>query len=239
MRLLFLLLVLGPCQFAVAAESADSVPVDCRQIVVVSTAKWESTRGSVRRFERARGGAPWRQIGPTREALLGEHGLAWGAGLHVARRDAAPRKREGDRRAPAGLFRLTTAFGFAPASRLGVARFPYRQISVGMEAVEDPASRFYNQIVQRGRVQTPDWKSSERMSEIPDYELGVVVEHNPQNIPGAGSCIFIHQWRGDRTGTAGCTVLHPPHLLELVRWLDETKHPILLQLPRSEMPPGF
>lgn len=116
---------------------------------------------------------------------------------------------------------------------------PYRQITPDTEAVDDPGSRFYNRIVQRGAVRQPDWKSSERMHEIPDYELGVIVAHNPRNQPGAGSCIFLHEWRGDRRGTAGCTVLLPPDLRALVRWLDAAKNPLLVQLPEGEVPRAF
>ena len=220
-------------------NAEEVIPTVCRQLVVVTAPEWNSSRGVLRRLERERTEAPWRVIGLDRDALLGENGLAWGLGLHSGLRRGAPRKREGDRRAPAGIFRLTSAFGSAPAARLTISRFPYRQITADMEAVDDPASRFYNQIVRREQVRSPDWKSSERMAEIPDYELAVVVAHNPQNVPGAGSCIFLHQWRGERSGTAGCTVMRPPHLLELVRWLDATKHPVLIQLPRNEMPAGL
>lgn len=168
--------------------------------------------------------------------MLGEKGLAWGLGLHGVPRGSAPSKQEGDRRAPAGIFRLTSAFGFAPPAGIEWIRLPYRQITRDLEAVDDSESRFYNQIVRRTKIRTPDWKSAERMAEIPDYELGVVIAHNPRNVPRAGSCIFIHQWRGERPGTAGCTVLRAPHLLELVHWLDIAKQPLLIQLPRSEMP---
>jgi D-alanyl-D-alanine dipeptidase len=210
-----------------------------RQLVLVTAAEWDSPRGVLRRYERERGGTRWRQIGATRDVLLGERGMAWGLGLHEVPRDASRRKHEGDRRAPAGVFLLSSAFGRLAASQYDIARFPYRQLVAGTEAVDDPASRFYNHIVQREHVPAPDWKSSERMAEIADYELGVMVAHNPQNIPGAGSCIFIHQWRGERTGTAGCTALRAPHLLKLIRWLDADQHPVLVQLPGRELPAGF
>ena len=69
------------------------------------------------------------------------------------------------------------------------------------------------------------------MAAIPAYALGIVVEHNPRNIPGAGSCIFIHLWRGAKTGTAGCTILREADLFTLARWLDASRQPVLIQLP--------
>jgi D-alanyl-D-alanine dipeptidase len=239
MRLMFLLLSFALSRPMHAGGIGNAIPPESRQLVLVTAAKWESPRGTLQRFERARSGAPWESIGEAHEALLGERGLAWGRGLHRIPQDGAQQKQEGDRRAPAGIFWLTSAFGQGPLTRFAITRFPYRQISPGTEAVDDSASRFYNRIVDRAQVRGMDWKSSERMAEIADYGLGVVVAHNPRNMPGAGSCIFIHQWRGDRAGTAGCTALREPHLLELVRWLEAPKHPVLVQLPRSAMPPDF
>ena len=221
------------------AGIADAVPKNSRQLVLVVAPDWESTRALLRRYERGRGEARWREVGEGCDALLGEHGLAWGLGLHASTRGDARRKHEGDRCAPTGVFRLLFAFGKQSASQFGIARFPYEQLAPDSEAVDDPSSRFYNRIVRRSQIASADWKSSERMAEIADYELGVAVAHNPKNIPGGGSCIFIHGWRGERTGTAGCTVVREPHLLELVRWLDAEKHPLLVQLPRSEVPAKF
>lgn len=237
MRVSLLLLLFVLVATARAGGIAEAIPRDCRQLVLVSGTAWDSPRAVLRSYERA--GLRWREVGEARDVQVGERGLAWGLGLHEVPRAAGRRKHEGDRCAPAGVFALTTAFGRATAAQLAITRFPYRQLSADSEAVDDPASRFYNRIVQRAQVPAPDWKSSEHMAEIPDYELGVTVAHNPQNVPGAGSCIFIHQWRGERAGTAGCTVLHPPHLLELVRWLDAEKHPLLVQLPRGEFPADF
>lgn len=239
MRFPFFLVLLVFTIAARAEEIATRIPTTCRQLVVVTAPEWRSTRGTLDRLERERAGAPWRRVGAEREVMLGENGLGWGIGLHETAPQKSPRKREGDRRAPAGIFRLTGAFGFAPAANVPISRFPYRKVVPGMEVVDDPASRFYNQIVQRASVPSPDWKSSERMAEIDEYELGIVVAHNPKNISGAGSCIFIHQRRSERRGTAGCTTLRPPDLLELVRWLDAKKNPTLIQLPRSEIPEGL
>lgn len=238
MRMSFLVLYFALSGIGHAAELTRAIPSACRQLVLVTAPEWGSSRGILRRFERERG-TRWREIGGPRGALLGERGLAWGLGLHEQPPKAARRKREGDRCAPAGVFRLTSAFGRQPAAQSVGTRFPYRQLVAGTEAVDDPASQFYNRIVQRGEVRMPDWKSAERMLEIADYELGVVVAHNPRNVPGAGSCIFVHEWRGERAGTAGCTVLRAPHLLDLVRWLEADKYPVLVQLPQVEIPARF
>ena len=81
-----------------------------------------------------------------------------------------------------------------------------------------------------------DWKSSEKMFTVrPQYDLGVFVAYNSYPaIPGNGSCIFLHIWKDANTGTAGCTAMARENLEKVVRWLDPTKNPYLVQMPEAE-----
>ena len=211
-----------------------AAPADARQLVVVGARAWDSDSGTLRRF--ARGGAdePWRAVGRIVPVSVGRAGMAWGLGLH-AMPNSGPRKAEGDGKAPAGVFRLTAAFGY-DAKPKGVM-LPYIRARSGVEAVDDPHSRYYNRIVDRARIAKPDWHSSEKMR-LPgdDYRFGVVVAHNPRCTPGAGSCIFLHVWRGAGGGTAGCTAMPTADIVELQRWLDPRAHPVLMQAPREFLP---
>ena len=102
------------------------------------------------------------------------------------------------------------------------------------EGVDDPKSRYYNQLVERSKVERVDWASSEQMLRADDlYKWGLFVVHNPTATPGAGSCIFIHIWRNSSAATVGCTAMAEPDLLRLLRWLDPDAHPVLIQMPRS------
>jgi len=207
-----------------------TLPKKSRQAVVVIAPSWSAPAATLQRWARDSSAARWVPVGKALPVLIGERGLGWGLGLHRFASDEGPRKVEGDRRAPAGIFPLTGAFGKAGRA---TGRLPWRQVSPTLEAVDDPQSRYYNRIVDRARIEAPDWRSSERMAAIPDYALGVVVAHNPRNLPGAGSCIFMHLWLGQRGGTAGCTVLRESDMLELLRWLDPASGPVLVQLPRA------
>lgn len=207
-----------------------AIPETCSQVVFVTTPAWTSPTGKLQRWTRPDGDSVWEKIGAPVAVQVGARGLGWGLGLHRLPADNGPRKVEGDRRAPAGIFRLTGAFGTGTQT---AGRLPWQRVTPALEVVDDPTSRFYNRIVNRTHVAQPDWRSSERMAMIPDYALGIVVAHNPQNIPGAGSCIFLHLWLGTRNGTAGCTVLRKADLLVLADWLDPARQPVLVQLPRE------
>lgn len=201
---------------------------------------WNASRATLQRYSRESESAAWQKDGAPVLVLIGLHGLAWGRGLHRVPEDGGPRKVEGDRRTPAGIFQLGTAFGFRARDAVTGLKLPYERIGPATEAVDDPASRFYNRIVKRTDAGTVDWHSSEKMAAIPAYELGIVVNHNRDNVPRMGSCIFIHLWLPASRGTAGCTALHREDLVALLSWLDPERQPVLIQWPAgvAENPPG-
>jgi zinc D-Ala-D-Ala dipeptidase len=198
------------------------IPSDSKQVIFVTSEGWNSPRATVRLMER-RG-----QKGATMEAMTGRNGMAWGLGLHNSPLGERA-KREGDGRAPAGTFRLGTGFA---KSKQDFA-WPCVILRTTHEGVDDPKSRYYNQLVDRGDIANPDWASSEKMKASPHYGLGFWVEHNPKRISGAGSCIYFHEWVGDRSGTAGCTLLRMNDLRWLMGSLDSGKKPVLVQLPEK------
>ena len=206
-----------------------------RQLVVVTTGGWDALAGTLRRYERKGAKSAWRSVGAELPVVVGRNGLGWGEGLNDARGDG-PVKKEGDGKAPAGVFRLTSAFGYAPARDARWLRMPYLALTETIECVDDVNSSNYNLILDRNRVAPVDWKSSEQMrGQGESYRWGVVVAHNSDPpVAGRGSCIFLHVWRGPDKGTAGCTALEQARLEELMRWLDPQKRPALVQLPRAE-----
>src|SRR5215212_126008 len=235
-RLAFILVFAAACapaHVASAKARRKSPLAGSRQVVLVTTPGWDSARGTLRRFERRGGRAGWTQVGEDFEIVVGRSGLGWGAGLSETEGDG-PSKREGDGRAPAGVFPLTRAFGFASAGETSWLRMPYTPLTNGVECVDDTASAHYNRVVDRADVKAADWNSSERMREVGGYRWGVVVAHNARAVPGKGSCIFLHVWAGPERGTAGCTAMEQPNLETLLRWLDAKKRPLLVQLPESE-----
>ena len=205
-----------------------------RQLVLVSAADWGAVSAELRCFERQDARSRWTEVLATK-AALGRNGLGWGSGLHGAPIGSGPVKREGDGKAPAGAFRLIEAFGFASAEDAKLTRFPYRTLTDDIEGIDDPTSRHYNRLVDARSVGTKEWKSSERMRRAgPVYRWGVVVGHNWNQVPGAGSCIFLHVWEGAGVGTSGCTAMPEEQMLQVIRWLDRQKNPILVQLPQAE-----
>jgi D-alanyl-D-alanine dipeptidase len=212
-----------------AALDSSPVPASSRQLVLVVTPNESATSGVLYRFERESQGSLWKPLGSEWPIVIGRTGLASGAGLHREPVPGLPMKKEGDGKSPAGVFALTSAFGFEEAG--AGLRLPYVQLTKTLECVDDPGSRYYNRLVDRSEISSPDWKSSEKMREIEEYVFGVVVAQNSEPVePGAGSCIFLHAWSGPESATVGCTAMPTERIREIVHWLDAAARPVLVQL---------
>lgn len=210
--------------------------IESRQLVLVITAHWDAVAGALWRYERASIDVTWRVVGSQSPVVVGRNGMGWGRGLHAPLPDEGPIKKEGDGKAPAGVFRLTRAFGYAPAAEAAAVKLPYTHLTSAIECVDDSRSAHYNTLVDRSQMTAVDWNSAEQMLR-PDerYRWGVIVEHNTNpTLAGAGSCIFLHIWESAAIGTAGCTALEASRLEQLLGWLDPAANPVLVQLPASE-----
>jgi len=197
------------------------------QLVLVRAADWSSKQGTLRRYERA--GAAWKPVGDEVPVSLGKNGIAWGIGLEPAdparQPTKGPRKREGDGRTPAGVFQLTEATGREKAPPPGT-KLPYREAGE-LVCVDDAKSPHYNRIVPDGG----DWASAEQMDLDVIYRLVINVGHNAAQVPGGGSCIFLHIWRKPGATTLGCTAMDGAAMETLMAWLDPARAPILVVLP--------
>ena len=204
-----------------------------RQLVVVVTPSWTSTTGTLTRFERSGGTEAWTRVDAPTPVVVGRTGLAWGVGFDGVSADG-PHKHEGDGKAPAGIFPLDTAFGFATSPSMVQVRLPYVQLLPTTDCVDDTASIHYNTIVDKSRVSSVDWNSAEHMRAIGQYEIGVIVGYNASPpVKGRGSCIFLHIWNGPESHTAGCTAFDETKLRATMQWLDPAKNPLLVQLTSS------
>lgn len=205
---------------------ADEKIDESSQLILVSTDDWNAPSGVLQKYQKE--GGQWYKIGDDIAIKVGENGLGWGIGLHKTPADAPYIKKEGDRRAPAGIFRLKNAFGYDTLD----IRYPYEEMSKDFHCVDDSDSKYYNKIVDSKKVKK-DYNSYEVMEFDKNYyKYGLVVDHNPKAVPLQGSCIFLHI---KSIPTMGCTAMSEEAMLELLKWLDPAKNPILIQAPKGEI----
>lgn len=214
------------------AARAGSPLGNARQLLVVTTANWTATTGSLQRYDRHTDGS-WDRVGLPIPVVIGRSGLGWGSGLQ-SELTPGPAKREGDGRSPAGAFTIGAAFGY-DSDKPDWLKLPYVPLTAATECVDDANSKYYNSVVDRVPTQQPvGWNSSEKMRQIPEYRWGIMVNQNAHRTSGGGSCIFMHIWDGPASTTAGCTAMQQSDLEEVLRWLDASANPVLVALPVSE-----
>ncbi|WP_193214503.1 L,D-transpeptidase family protein [Luteolibacter marinus] len=214
--------------------AAFELPAKSSQCVVGVAKDWDSSTVTLNAYEK-RGGQWVKTSGPW-QGRLGRSGLVWGAGLHPVPAGAKT-KREGDWRAPAGVFRIGGAWGAHDNIQKHRKQF-YRQVTTRDLWVEDPKSPSYNQHVILDHEPATAWEKKQQMKQD-DYphSLKMFIAHNapPQVVPGAGSAIFFHIWRGGGSKpTAGCTTMKEDKLRELIAWIDPGKQPLYVLLPQAE-----
>lgn len=216
---------------AAPVVTASPIAATVRQLLVVRAPNWNSSSAVLTRYERQDGGN-WRSVGDGVRVSLGRHGLAWGRGLQPAG-EVGPSKHEGDGRSPAGVFPLELAFGADDGLPRGARGFPYLRAKASSYCVEDVHSAHYNELVDSTEVERVRWQRWSPLRRTDGlFRWGIVVRQNaPDPVVGAGSCVFLHIWRGEHQPTVGCTAMAAEALEEILRWLDAAAEPVLVQLP--------
>lgn len=230
--------LLASVLFLISCSAPKSpIPADSLQLLVAIADSVNGTTGYLSSYERETVQSAWKEIEHKIPIVIGKRGLAWGKGLHQEKEmPGMGIKKEGDGRSPAGAFEVGEVFGYAPNDSINM---PYLLLEALTECVDDKTSNHYNQILKA--VELPgdekmDWKSSEKMREMGVYyEQGLIIKHNENPIiKGGGSCIFLHNWSGPESSTAGCTAMEPEKLTQIIQWLSVQRDPVFVLLTQAD-----
>ena len=205
------------------------IPAQTKQLLIVVSPSWKSQEATLYRFEKK--GKSWKRVGDGIKVVVGKRGLGVGLGLSNTKKLRGSLKREGDKKAPAGVFKIPFIFG---KKNLGF-NYPFYKMSRDYRCVDDIHSKYYNHIVNIKKTKQ-DYRSFENMKlKSGLYDYGLFVSHNPKSIRGRGSCIFVHIAKPNFSATVGCTAMRKKDLITILKWLDKRKHPLLIQAPKSQI----
>ncbi len=193
------------------------------QVILVVSKSFHSPKALLECYEDGK------KVFDTIEVNIGENGLGWGLGLvELRKKSSDPLKKEGDKKAPAGIFNLTNIFGYEKEKKF---KLDYLYASKTLICVDDIDSKHYNTIIQMPADMPKSFELMRRDDH--QYELGIVVAHNSSGIPSRGSCIFLHVEKSQGAATLGCTSMGLQELKNIASWLRKSKNPILIQIPKS------
>ena len=216
-----LLLALATLPTGATTTSSQSIATYCprplhraTRLIIVTVPNMTSVKATLHTFERrSPADATWSRSGPPEAAVVGSAGIGWSEDFHYLGKKDEPIKREGDKRTPAGIFRVAGPFGFEPSKLKG-----YTRLSPGRSfCVDDPTSLLYGKIVDKS-LTNKSVKSSEDMSAVPGLKRGMIVDYPARRGAKAGSCIFLHVWDGDSAGTKARIAMPEDRLAVLQNW---------------------
>ncbi|MBR9920366.1 MAG: L,D-transpeptidase family protein [Bacteroidetes bacterium] len=181
-----------------------------KQLIVVAAATTTSTTAKMSAYEKQEGS--WVVLRENIPVNIGKAGFA-----------PFGEKREGDGKAPSGLFLLGPAFGYTNDLKTSMEFITLDDSHYWMS---DPDSSNYNQLIRY----KPGTKEMEKMRRADDlYSYGLIVQYNTDPVvPGAGSAIFMHVERGPGKPTLGCVSMEPKEMKALIEWLDPNAYPLIL-----------
>lgn len=137
----------------------------------------------------------------------------------IGKNGVTENKREGDGKTPMGEFKVGIALGIHPKEQINT-KLEYKQISPNMYWIDDPKSKYYNQLVDISTTHKKDWTSAEHLIDFPiQYEYLVELKTNPYNIPEKGSAIFLHCIKNK--STAGCIAINKYIMKKILQNVDE------------------
>lgn len=193
------------------------------QVVVVTSTSWRTSYATLRSFEKRNG--VWVEMLRPMPARIGSNGFHTYA-----------QRRQGDGTTPAGTYAFGRMFG--SQANPGV-RYPYlRYDSLTYWLYNPSCPRSYNTLWRGTSSSCVSRQWSERLWDyrLDQYRYAAVIGYN---LPTAtrladttkGGGIFLHV--NGKNATAGCVSLTEPDLLSVLRWLDPTKHPLIVMGPDS------
>ena len=197
---------------APAAAPNFPVPVEVGNATQVITVKSSGSYATVTAW--AKGSAGWKSVLSTTAGRVGSNGVVAGS-----------TRRQSTYTTPSGTYTLTEGFGV----EAGGTNMPYTRVNSTHWWVEDPESKFYNQMHTAAGADFPLTESGDRGSEHlvnypTQYAKALVINFNRwPAVPGRGAGIFLHV--NGSGATAGCVSVPRATMDRIMGWVQPGAHP--------------
>ncbi|TQK52314.1 L,D-peptidoglycan transpeptidase YkuD (ErfK/YbiS/YcfS/YnhG family) [Streptomyces sp. SLBN-118] len=202
----------GTAQAAPTAHAPNfPVRVDVANATQVITVKASGSYATVTAW--AKGSSGWKSV-ISASGRVGSNGIVDGS-----------TRRQGTYTTPAGTYTITEGFGVES----GGTSMPYTRVNSSHWWVEDPQSKFYNQMHTAAGADFPLTETGDRGSEHlinypTQYAKALVINFNRwPATPGRGAGIFLHV--NGKGATAGCVSVPRSTMDRIMAWIQPGAHP--------------
>lgn len=206
-------LAAGALLIALSSEAAlaQACPaaLAVNRLVLVTAETMNTPQARMQMFARPSPRHAWQAVSKPEPAVIGRAGMGWSHFFGALAQPGEPIKAEGDKRAPAGVYRMGRSFGTVPSSRPG-----HLQVRGDTVCVDDLSSPDYNTITSR-KIVGPKVRGEDMSRMQPMYRRGILVDYPTNARARAGSCIFVHVWQGPGSSTSGCIALPEERVVAL------------------------
>ncbi len=205
----------------ILAAQSDRIPDSVSQLVLVYNEDQSNPQTKLFTLTKEKG--KWIPIKKSIPAGIGDKGFA------------APRQKvEGDGKSPTGLFKFGQLFTYENEVD---TKMPFTQSTSEDKWIDDPESVDYNRHV-RGETTAKSYENLKLTSDA--YKYFMVIEYNTDPVvKGKGSAIFFHLRKSETGTTAGCVAISEQEMIEVLRWLDPAKNPMILMGSKNVLRSGI
>ena len=153
--------------------------------------------------------------------IKSEHNNAWelkfSSSAYVGKNGISADIVEGNNATPVGDYGIRSfAFGILPNPG---TKLDYLDVTPTTYACDED-TELYNQIFDIAKSEHKDCKGEEMYKYTPEYNYGLTMEHNPENVYPKQSNIFIH-CKGAKPFTGGCIALDQEDLKTILKTCDK------------------
>tara|TARA_B100000161_G_C33548861_1_gene414420 strand:+ start:1652 stop:2143 length:492 start_codon:yes stop_codon:yes gene_type:complete len=142
----------------------------------------------------------------------------------IGKKGRTNQKKEGDLRTPKGIFKIGSLFYRADREKKPETKIRCIKIKKDIVCYNDiKKKQYYNQISKKNKK----IRHETLFRKDHKYDFILPIKYNFKNIPGKGSCIFMHLTR-DYNHTAGCIALERKNFLILLKLIN-SKTKILIK----------
>ena len=134
----------------------------------------------------------------------------------IGKKGRTNKKKEGDLRTPKGIFKIGSLYYRADREKKPETKIRCIKIKKDIVCYNDiKKKQYYNQISKKNKK----IRHETLFRKDHKYDFILPIKYNLKNIPGKGSCIFMHLTR-DYNHTAGCIALERKNFLILLKLIN-------------------